>query len=59
MTDRALIAAVAADTRAGNRLNVGNAGTPDVFVSGPAGTTAAGAGVPTLAQIQALVTQAR
>ena len=59
MTDRALISAVAADTRAGNRLNVGGIGTPDLFVSGPAGTIAAGAGVPTLAQIEALVTQAR
>ena len=59
MTDRALISAVAADTRAGNRLNVGTSGTPDVFVTGPAGTISAGAGIPTLAQIQELVTQAR
>ena len=58
MADPALKSAVAADTQAGNSLNVGNAGTPDVFVTGPAGTIAAGAGVPTLAQIQELVTQA-
>jgi hypothetical protein len=59
MTDRALISAVAADTRAGNGLNVGSTGTPDVFVTGPAGTISAGAGIPALAQIQELVAQAR
>jgi hypothetical protein len=58
MTDPALVSAVAVDTRAGNALNVGNTGTPDVFVSGPRGSFSAGAGVPTLAGIQALVTQA-
>ena len=58
MTDPALKSAVAADTRGGNGLNVGNAGTPDLFVTGPAGTISAGAGIPTLAQIQELVTQA-
>lgn len=59
MTDPALRSAVAGDTQAGERLNVGSSGTPDVFVAGPAGTITAGAGIPTVAQMQAFVARAR